>query len=146
MEDCLKEKFMLKKTLLALAAFAVAGALALGAGFMLESDSAVKPIEAGSPCPVVGCASGECHGFGDVPEPDGVTEMSCPEATCADVECHAWDTLQGRYKQASDASLNIWILAPVVLVVGLVLLVGALSRPKKDDTVLSEADAKGDGE
>ncbi len=49
--------------------------------------------------------------------------MVCPEAGCASLECHAWDTLTGRYHQASDASLNLWILAPVVFVVGLVLLV-----------------------
>ena len=70
----------------------------------------------------------ECHGFDAVPEPDGVHEMSCPEASCASVECHAWDSLVGRYRQASDASLNVWILMPVALVVGLVLLVKALSK------------------
>lgn len=75
------------------------------------------------PCPAVGCASGSCHGFDDVPEPDGVHEMTCPEASCASTECHAWDTLATRYYQASDASLNLWVLAPVALVVGLVLIV-----------------------
>ena len=49
--------------------------------------------------------------------------MTCPEAACSSTECHAWDSLTNRYHQASDASLNLWILAPVVLVVGLVLLV-----------------------
>ena len=44
------------------------------------------------------------------------------------MECHAWDSLVGRYRQASDASLNVWILMPVALVVGLVLLVKALSK------------------
>ena len=67
--------------------------------------------------------SGSCHGFDDVPEPDGVHEMTCPEASCASTECHAWDTLATRYYQASDASLNLWVLAPVALVVGLVLIV-----------------------
>ncbi len=76
--------------------------------------------------PAVGCASGSCHGFGDVPEPDGVHEMACPEAGCASVECHAWDTLATRYHRASDASLNLWILAPVVLVGLLVLIVRKL--------------------
>lgn len=136
---------MIKKVVLTLAAFLVAGACVLGAGFALEPESALKPVAADSPCPVVGCASGECHGFDDVPEPDGVHEMSCPEATCADVECHAWDTLQGRYKQASDASMNIWILAPVALVVALVVLVGALSRPRKD-SVVEPGDAPKGGE
>ena len=97
---------------------------------MFAAGSAADPsvgfpqsIEADSPCPAVGCASGECHGFDDVPEPDGVHEMTCPEASCASTECHAWDTLATRYYQASDASLNLWVLAPVALVVGLVLIV-----------------------
>lgn len=123
---------MPKKALLTLAVFLLMGVCALGVGFALEPDSAVRPITADSPCPVAGCASGSCHGFGDVPEPDGVTEMTCPEIGCASVGCHAWDTLQGRYKQASDASMNIWILAPVVLVVALVALIGVLSRPRRD--------------
>ena len=128
---------MVKKFLLCLAAFLVAGVAVYGISYALGKDEGVsmpQTITADSPCPVVYCASGECHGFGDVPEPDGVHEMTCPEAGCADAECHAWDTLQGRYKQASDASMNIWILAPVALVVGLVLLVGALSRPRKAET------------
>ena len=54
--------------------------------------------------------------------------MACPEVSCASVECHAWDSLVGRYHQASDASLNVWVLMPVVLVVWLVLLVKALSK------------------
>ena len=49
--------------------------------------------------------------------------MQCPEASCASVECHAWDSLATRYHQASDASLNVWVLMPVVLVVGLVVVV-----------------------
>ena len=68
------------------------------------------------------------HGFDNVPEPDGAHEMTCPEASCADVACHAWDSLTTRYHQASDASLNLWILAPVALVVGLVLLRGSFRR------------------
>ncbi len=128
---------MIKKALLALATFVVAGALALGAGFALEPGSAVKSIGADSPCPVAGCASGECHGYVAVPEPDGIHEMDCPEAACSSVECHAWDTLQGRYHQVSDASLNVWILAPAVLVVGLAMLVGALSRPKKNSAEIA---------
>ena len=52
--------------------------------------------------------------------------MACPEAGCASIECHAWDTLATRYRRASDASLNLWILAPVVLVGLLVLIVRKL--------------------
>ena len=108
---------MVRKLLITLAVFALAGGLVLAAGFMVDA------IAAESPCPVAGCASGECHGFDNVPAPDGVHEMSCPEASCSSAECHAWDTLTTRYHQASDASLNLWVLAPVALVVALVLIV-----------------------
>ncbi len=114
---------MFKKLLVTLVAFLLAGACVLAAGAAAEPATGVRPIEADSPCPAVGCASGSCHGFDDVPEPDGVHEMTCPEAGCASVECHAWDSLTTRYHQASDASLNLWLLAPVALVVGLVLIV-----------------------
>ena len=66
------------------------------------------------------------HGFDNIPQPDGMHEMLCPENGCASVKCHAWDALRSRYHQASDASLNLWILAPVVLVLVLVLLVKRL--------------------
>ena len=70
-----------------------------------------------------------CHGFDAVPESDGVHEMMRPEAGCASVECHGWDSLIGRYHQASDMSLNVWILMPVALVLGLWLLVRRMGRP-----------------
>lgn len=114
---------MLKKLLVTIAVFALVGAAVLAAGAAAEPETGVHALTAASPCPATGCASGACHGFDDVPEPDGVHEMACPEAGCASTECHAWDTLVGRYHQASDASLNLWILAPAALVVGLVLLV-----------------------
>ena len=117
---------MFKKLLVTLVAFLLAGACVLAAGAAAEPATGVRPIEADSPCPAVGCASGECHGLDDVPAPDGIHEMNCPEASCSSVECHAWDTLATRYRQASDASLNLWVLAPVVLVVALVLLVRKL--------------------
>ena len=84
---------MFKKLLVTLVAFLLAGACVLAAGAAAEPATGVRPIEADSPCPAVGCASGSCHGFDDVPEPDGVHEMTCPEASCASVECHAWDSL-----------------------------------------------------
>lgn len=85
-----------------------------------------QPIAADSACPAAGCASGSCHGYEAVPEPDGVHEMSCPEASCSSVACHAWDTLVTRYNRPSDSSLNVWIMAPVVIVVALVLIVRKL--------------------
>lgn len=119
---------LLRKIGLTAAAFLLAAALVFAAGRAAEPESGVRALGGAALCPVAGCA-GECHGYGDVPEPDGAHEMTCPEAGCASAECHAWGTLQERYHQASDASLNLWVLAPVALVVGLVALVGALSRP-----------------
>ncbi len=115
---------MFRKVIITIVVFLLAGLCVFGIGVAVSSDvTAPQAITPESACPVVGCASGECHGFDNVPQPDGVHEMTCPEASCSSVECHAWDALTGRYHQASDASLNLWILAPVVLVVGLVLLV-----------------------
>ncbi|MEG1826685.1 MAG: hypothetical protein RR218_05435 [Gordonibacter sp.] len=118
---------MLKKIVITLVAFLLVAACVFAAGVLASPEVGLpRAIAADSPCPAVGCASGECHGFDNVPKPDGAHEMSCPEATCSSVDCHAWDTLTTRYYQPSDSSLNLWILAPVVLVVGLVLLVRKL--------------------
>lgn len=116
------------KKLLAALALLAAIAAAIAAGFALAPDSAIRPIAADSPCPAAGCASGACHGFDAVPEPDGAHEMMCPEAGCASVECHGWNSLIGRYHQASDMSLNVWVLMPVTLVLGLWLLVRRAGR------------------
>lgn len=118
----------MKKALLAVAAIVALAAACLAAGFAIEPQSSIAPIAPDSPCPAAGCASGSCHGFGAVPEPDGVHEMTCPEAGCASAECHAWDALTGRYHQASDASLNLWIIMPTVLVLGIVVIVRVLSK------------------
>ncbi|WP_241157103.1 hypothetical protein [Adlercreutzia sp. ZJ304] len=118
----------MKKTLITVVVLLVFGMGVLGVSFAVEPESGIYPITETSLCPVVGCASGTCHGFADVPQPDGVHEMVCPEAACASLECHAWDTLFTRYHQASDASLNIWILMPVVLVVVLVAITRLLSK------------------
>lgn len=111
-----------KKILITVLIFALVGVLVIAAGFVADRSSGIYAIDESSPCPVTGCASGQCHGFDDVPEPDGVHEMVCPEAGCASIECHAWDSLMGRYHQASDASLNLWIVAPVALVVIVLIL------------------------
>lgn len=113
---------MFGKILLTCTAFAVACVCVFGAGLFTEPQSAIVPITDDSACPVTECASSACHGFDNVPLPDGVHEMSCPEASCASIECHAWDTLLDRYHQASGASLNLWILAPAAFTVALVFL------------------------
>ena len=116
------------KKLLAVLALLAAIAVVIAVGFALAPGSAIRPIAADSPCPAAGCASGACHGFDAVPEPDGAHEMMCPEAGCASVECHGWETLGSRYHQASDASLNLWVLMPVVLVVALVGIARKVGR------------------
>lgn len=115
---------MVKKLICVIAAFALAAACVFAAaGVSSESVGAPQHIDAASPCPATGCASGECHDYANVPGPDGVHEMVCPESTCASVECHAWDTLvSGGYRSASDASLNLWVLGPVVFFGGLILV------------------------
>ncbi len=78
-----KERFSMPKKLLAVLALLAAIAAVIAVGFALAPDSAIRPIAADSPCPVVGCASGSCHGFDDVPDaprtghPCGVHEMTC---------------------------------------------------------------------
>lgn len=118
---------MLKKLVATAVLAALVGAVAM-VGFAAAPSTAIQPIAADSPCPAAGCASDACHGFEAVPEPDGAHEMVCPEAGCASVECHGWDSLIGRYHQASDMSLNVWILMPVALVLGLWLLVRRMGR------------------
>lgn len=120
----------MKKTLTTIGIFLGFVLLTVAVGFAIEPTSGIHVIDDTSPCPVTGCVSGECHGFDNVPAPDGIDEMICPEAGCASTECHAWDSLLDRYKQASDASLNLWIMMPVALVVALLVLVRVLSRPK----------------
>lgn len=73
-----------------------------------------------------------CHGYDAVPEPDGHSEMRCPEAGCASVECHGWDTLTGRYHHGLRYVLDLWILMPVTLVLGLWLAVHGLSKGERD--------------
>lgn len=112
-----------KKFLIVLATFCLVVGVTLAAGNASAPGSVrVAALTEASPCPVTGCASGTCHGFDNVPEPDGTHELVCPESGCAALDCHAWEALTGRYHKASDASLNLWILLPTVLVVGLVLM------------------------
>lgn len=114
---------MLKKTVLTVVVLLLLAVPVFAVGAIADpSVSLPKRVTAESACPATRCASGECHGFDNVPQPDGVHEMICPEASCSSTDCHAWDSLMDRYHQASDASLNIWIVMPVVLVIALVLV------------------------
>lgn len=75
---------MPKKLAIVLAAFALIGVCVFAAGSFAGAASGagvVQQVSAESACPAVGCASGTCHGFGNVPEPDGVHAMNCPEST-----------------------------------------------------------------
>ncbi len=81
----------------------------------LDAVSAPAGITAESECPVVqGCATGQCHGFDNVPAPDGIHEMKCPEDGCASVDCHAWSALSDGYRRASGVSLMVWLLVPAM--------------------------------
>lgn len=111
---------MIRKFILTLAVFASLCVAVFAVGILSNSTVAVpRAIQADSACPVAGCASGECHDYSQVPVPDGTFELSCPETGCASSDCHAWESLFSAYRTPSDASLNVWILAPAVLLLGL---------------------------
>ena len=119
----------MKKIAVTAAVFLLAAVCSVGAVMLVQPEAlSVRPITETSPCPVVGCASGSCHGFDDVPEPHAVHEITSPDATCATDDSHGCETLGSRYHQASDASLNLWILMPVVLVVALVGIARKVGR------------------
>jgi hypothetical protein len=119
---------MLKKLLIALVVFLAFGIATFGAGALASPDVVAlpKPITDATPCPVAGCTQtdGACHAANPVPVPDGSFTMTCPRVTsCSDVQCHAWDRIEAPRNKPSDASLNLWILAPVLLTLGLVRIV-----------------------
>lgn len=63
----------MKKIAVTAAVFLLAAVCSVGAVMLVQPEAlSVRPITETSPCPVVGCASGSCHGFDDVPEPDDV--------------------------------------------------------------------------
>ena len=107
----------MKKFIIVLIAFSLA---VFGAGTLIEPQSRISKIRDDSLCPVVGCSRLECHDYSNVPELDGQVSMVCPEVkTCSSVECHAASELSSGYLQADNASLNMWILMPVILVIGI---------------------------
>jgi hypothetical protein len=123
---------VVRRFLIGLLPFAVVGVLVFAAAWLASPSVALpQAIAPTTPCPVAGCTQpdGACHAAALAPQPDGSFEMSCPRVEgCADVDCHAWDRIStsAQRSRPSDASLNLWILAPVLLVVGLVLLVRKL--------------------
>ena len=64
---------MFKKLLVTLVAFLLAGACVLAAGAAAEPATGVRPIEADSPCPAVGCARGRATASTTCPSPTAST-------------------------------------------------------------------------
>ncbi len=119
---------MPKKLIITLVIFILFGVATFGVSAFASPDSVALPsvITESTPCPVAACTQpdGGCHTSADPPVVDGSFSMTCPKIeSCSDTSCHAWDRLTNRYNRPSDVSLNLWILAPVIFTLGLVLLV-----------------------
>lgn len=121
---------MPKKLLITFMAFAFVGILVFLVGWAGATQEVALPqrITPEVLCPVAGCAQREeCHAAAKPPFPDGTFEMICPRVrSCSDTDCHAWDRIEATRSKPSDASMNLWILAPVILVVTLVVIVRKL--------------------
>ena len=122
---------MARKIIITLFVFLLVGLIVFLAGWALDRQSVALPERIGpdSPCPVAGCAQpdGGCHADGAYPVPDGSFEMACPRIEgCADTSCHAFERIGATRAKPSDASMNLWILAPVALVLVLVWVVRKL--------------------
>jgi hypothetical protein len=118
---------MPRKIILSSIVFLAVAAAVFGIGAAAAPAQVALPqaITASTPCPVAGCTQpdGACHAAAAPPEADGSFSMTCPKNTgCSDTVCHAQDRLVSHYNRPSDMSLNLWILAPVALAVGMVLL------------------------
>jgi hypothetical protein len=119
------------KTVITTLVFAFVGILAYAASWLGAPASVAAPqiISAATPCPVAGCTQpdGKCHVLAsdpDAPTPDGSFEMACPRISgCSSAECHAWERIASGHSKPSDISLNLWIIAPVALILGLVAMV-----------------------
>lgn len=112
---------MPKRLLMSLCTFLLVGALTFLAVWAPNQQEVALPetITEDTPCPVAGCTQpdGSCHAASPAPEPDGSFEMSCPKVqSCSDVQCHAWERIDSTSTRPSDSSLNLWILAPAVVV------------------------------
>ncbi|MDR0500036.1 MAG: hypothetical protein LBG97_02155 [Coriobacteriales bacterium] len=102
-------------------AFAIFGVAWAGS----KDDIALpEPILPETLCPVAKCTQpdGSCHASAAAPEPDGSFAMICPKVSCSEYSCHAWERVSSSSKP-SDAAMNLWIITPVVLVLGLIILV-----------------------
>ena len=110
-------------TVLVIVLFAAVSFIAVSAA-VPDGVKLPQAITPESPCPVAGCTYKECHAAADAPQPVGTFLMTCPDVvSCSSVDCHAWEALTGHYNAPKDWSMNVWILAPVLLVVALVLVV-----------------------
>ena len=117
---------MPKKILIATIAFVLCMGISFVVVWAARSSEVGLPqaITASSLCPVASCAADECHAADQAPQPDGTFEMLCPRVEdCASAQCHAWTALTSRYNTPDDWSMNLWILAPVLLVIALVFIV-----------------------
>lgn len=95
-----------------------------------EQVAAPELISPSTPCPVVGCTQpeGACHAAAAAPVPDGSFAMTCPKVQgCSDTNCHGWEKIGSSSSMPQDMSMNLWIVTPVVIVLGLVLLVRKFS-------------------
>ena len=122
---------MIRKMIIALMVFLLIGAAVFGTSALAFPGTVSLPeaIAEGTLCPVASCtqADGGCHAAQAAPVPDGSFSMLCPKVdSCSDTACHAWDRLTTHFNRPSDASLNLWILVPVIFTVGLVLIVRKL--------------------
>ncbi|MDR1422539.1 MAG: hypothetical protein LBI64_06730 [Coriobacteriales bacterium] len=123
---------MPKKFILTLVVFVAVGALVFVTSWAFNTQGIAlpAPITEETLCPVAGCTQPDkgCHAAQAAPEPDGSFTMICPRVKgCADSTCHAWERIDAPRSKPSDASMNLWILAPVILVLGLMGLTRKLS-------------------
>jgi hypothetical protein len=119
---------MSKRLLLTFLIFCVVAALVIATGAAAAPSAVALPelITAETPCPVAGCAQtdGACHAAATPPVPDGTFEMLCPvREGCTDTQCHAWERIDSVRTKPLDASMNLWILMPVIFTVALVAIV-----------------------
>lgn len=112
---------MPKKLFITVFTFLLVGVLTFVVVWATNQQEVALPeaITEATLCPVAGCTQqdGACHAANPAPEPDGSFEMNCPKVEgCSDVQCHAWERIDSTSMRPSDSSLNLWILAPAVLV------------------------------